>query len=257
MQPAETIAEDLLCIRCEYNLRTLSEEGRCPECGLLVADTLKIRRGSRARARLLSRRRGVALLLFFQIVVWLLIAAATLPWRNALRPETWLGTVVVIDLLALMTTATLLLEAGSGRAAVGVRNLRRATTGFGIGTAVAIIGTVPMLDGIPPSFSSLPGTASFSLLAGLRLAALALLFRAWATGHRSQERDRSLRWAGRLGWLTVGICLLWPALALSRFTGELGRIALTAALLGVHAVTLIMLMRERQRLRKALRGGDN
>ena len=35
-----TIIVDTLCIRCRYNLKTLPENGRCPECGLPVVDTL-------------------------------------------------------------------------------------------------------------------------------------------------------------------------------------------------------------------------
>ena len=34
---------DLICIGCEYNLRALSPTGRCPECGLPIAATLRAR----------------------------------------------------------------------------------------------------------------------------------------------------------------------------------------------------------------------
>src|SRR5689334_16224239 len=42
MTPAPTtpIATDLLCIACQYNLRTRTLHDRCPECGLAIADTL-------------------------------------------------------------------------------------------------------------------------------------------------------------------------------------------------------------------------
>lgn len=36
------ISDDLLCVTCEYNLRTLQENGRCPECGTPVAHTLEM-----------------------------------------------------------------------------------------------------------------------------------------------------------------------------------------------------------------------
>lgn len=35
------LAEDRPCVRCEYNLRGLMRDGRCPECGLEVAESLK------------------------------------------------------------------------------------------------------------------------------------------------------------------------------------------------------------------------
>jgi len=35
------IACDLPCIGCEYNLRTLRADGRCPECGKEVADSIR------------------------------------------------------------------------------------------------------------------------------------------------------------------------------------------------------------------------
>jgi hypothetical protein len=34
------ITHDLPCLKCQYNLRTLSPDGRCPECGTPVAQTL-------------------------------------------------------------------------------------------------------------------------------------------------------------------------------------------------------------------------
>jgi len=34
------IACDLLCVECEYNLRTLAADGRCPECGRPVRDSV-------------------------------------------------------------------------------------------------------------------------------------------------------------------------------------------------------------------------
>ncbi|MFI5381761.1 MAG: hypothetical protein ACHRHE_20890 [Tepidisphaerales bacterium] len=38
-----TIDYDLPCVHCEYNLRTLSYDGACPECGQPVASTLRRR----------------------------------------------------------------------------------------------------------------------------------------------------------------------------------------------------------------------
>ncbi len=40
LHPHSCVAANTLCKRCGYNLRTLTAEGRCPECGLEVAATL-------------------------------------------------------------------------------------------------------------------------------------------------------------------------------------------------------------------------
>ncbi len=56
--PTVRLKEDLYCIHCDYNLRTLALAGLCPECGSPVVDSL----GS-DRRWLLRVRRGLALLL--------------------------------------------------------------------------------------------------------------------------------------------------------------------------------------------------
>ncbi len=35
------IETDVHCLRCDYNLRTLDEAAKCPECNMPVADTLR------------------------------------------------------------------------------------------------------------------------------------------------------------------------------------------------------------------------
>lgn len=39
--PASQVGADRACIRCSYNLRGLPTDGRCPECGTPVADSLR------------------------------------------------------------------------------------------------------------------------------------------------------------------------------------------------------------------------
>jgi hypothetical protein len=36
------IDEDIACVRCDYNLRTQTVDGSCPECGMAVHDTLRL-----------------------------------------------------------------------------------------------------------------------------------------------------------------------------------------------------------------------
>jgi hypothetical protein len=49
------VPEDLACIRCGYNLRTLREDGVCPECGDAVAESLRYR--GRLTPRQLQQRK--------------------------------------------------------------------------------------------------------------------------------------------------------------------------------------------------------
>ena len=37
---SETIATDVTCIKCSYNLRTMQVRGRCPECGTWVIESI-------------------------------------------------------------------------------------------------------------------------------------------------------------------------------------------------------------------------
>jgi hypothetical protein len=43
------IDEDIACARCDYNLRTMTVDGTCPECGMIVSDTLQQRLFDRPR----------------------------------------------------------------------------------------------------------------------------------------------------------------------------------------------------------------
>jgi len=38
--PTEFVSKDIPCLRCSYNLRGLPPDGRCPECGFWVAETI-------------------------------------------------------------------------------------------------------------------------------------------------------------------------------------------------------------------------
>src|SRR4051812_2857525 len=54
--PTTPITTDLLCVGCQYNLRTRTASDACPECGLPIAQTLTHRKehaGAVVDARLL------------------------------------------------------------------------------------------------------------------------------------------------------------------------------------------------------------
>lgn len=253
---AATIPEDLACVSCGYNLRTLAVGGRCPECGLAVGVTIERRDGSNARDHLLHRRRGVAALLALQAGNWLFLGAALAFPGSAANPSPipGLGGVLLLDIQGLMITVALLMEAGGGRSAVGLRTLRRATAGFVGATLIILVGFLPILSLVPPGFSHVLSMAPATLLAGVRLAALSLLVRTWATGRRARARDALSLWTTRLGWTEVLLALLAPCLATGELGHAVGYAALITALLTTHAALLMLLIRDWRRLRLVLAG---
>jgi hypothetical protein len=43
LDPHRKLTGDVPCGRCSYNLRGLSRTGRCPECGMQVAESIRAR----------------------------------------------------------------------------------------------------------------------------------------------------------------------------------------------------------------------
>ena len=82
---ASVLAADVPCDRCGYNLRSLEEAGRCPECGLAVAVSMASERLRQARAGspdpawARQVREGA----------WLSVAAFVLLPSSAIAPEAW------------------------------------------------------------------------------------------------------------------------------------------------------------------------
>lgn len=107
-QAASPITVDILCIHCGYNLRGLTSDGRCPECGGAIADSM---RGE-------------------------LLRFADVEWLTKLR----LG--VALKLWAI--TLAVLLAMGSGVLAVVMRS---PGTAMGIGLVVGLVGSVFSLWG--------------------------------------------------------------------------------------------------------------
>jgi hypothetical protein len=94
---ASVVAGDLLCINCRYDLRALPRDGRCPECGASVAESVLHHEAGRSpigvplrladRAWLRTLRRATALLLgaaAWQALVYVIILPG---WRGALSPQ--------------------------------------------------------------------------------------------------------------------------------------------------------------------------
>jgi len=72
---AMTVRQDVSCIGCDYNLRTLAIKSLCPECGRPVADSLHRRLLVFANPRWLAEQRWVSLLTAGALVAPVVIAA--------------------------------------------------------------------------------------------------------------------------------------------------------------------------------------
>lgn len=73
--PAPLI-HDILCIGCGYNLRGLEPSGRCPECGLAIADSNRGDRLAFADPAWLNKLRFGASLKLWNILIFILIGLA-------------------------------------------------------------------------------------------------------------------------------------------------------------------------------------
>ncbi len=73
-QAASPIDVDILCVHCGYNLRGLTSEGRCPECGGAIADSMRGELLRFADIEWLTRLRLGAALKLWAITVAILLA---------------------------------------------------------------------------------------------------------------------------------------------------------------------------------------
>lgn len=108
--PAAIVAIDCPCIGCDYNLRGLSDEGRCPECGQLVAPSLIAQRERGWSAASLRRVRRVIVLLLASMVMAALagllygngrgrLYSTLFLWFICVPAMSWIGATVAIAII--------------------------------------------------------------------------------------------------------------------------------------------------------------
>jgi DNA-directed RNA polymerase subunit RPC12/RpoP len=100
--PTALIQEDILCLRCGYNLRTLARSARCPECGEGVGVSL-------------VNRRPPVIINWRRLALGAAVAAFVAAWHAAgmMGLWQWLGSAlsmpqIVFALLPMMSGAALL-----------------------------------------------------------------------------------------------------------------------------------------------------
>src|SRR5439155_22890930 len=86
MQPAglvesstDIVQSDVHCVRCDYNLRMQPIDGRCPECGAAIVQTLNFPRLARSAPRWLTSLCDSTTLL---LVGWVLFGAFMGTWPH-------------------------------------------------------------------------------------------------------------------------------------------------------------------------------
>jgi predicted RNA-binding Zn-ribbon protein involved in translation (DUF1610 family) len=92
---ANVRADDMMCLACGYNLRGLSGDGNCPECGHSIQRTIVARQG--------MTKRELAALAFRITALWMLLATIinhAQIWQYYLRQ--WTQSIVMILMLGLV-----------------------------------------------------------------------------------------------------------------------------------------------------------
>jgi hypothetical protein len=84
------VESDLRCLRCGYNLRGLSVDGRCPECGAGVRDATRGRSLYYADATWVRYLAGGVRLILWGVVVAALGVAAAVVVKQWIGPPGWL-----------------------------------------------------------------------------------------------------------------------------------------------------------------------
>lgn len=141
-----SITRDIHCHLCEYNLRGIARDARCPECGAPVQATYDIRAHKIAPA-ILQARKGLEFAAFAHLLVLSPIAPILLDYFAGTSATAFLGMFIVL----LFAAATLLTLLGTQFVADGARRSDRDA-----GTLVLTVATrllVP-LAGVSVLFST-------------------------------------------------------------------------------------------------------
>jgi hypothetical protein len=179
--PAEqdALQTDVPCRNCRFNLRGLSPQGNCPECGLAIAQT--IRRDAMAlapREYIMKLRRGAALVAFTPIgwmaafamthVDWIVFDSDIFDARNAFQLMSFALLATLLWGYWLLASADTLERTGAGEA---LRDPRPAMRGgiILILLAAVVVLARPIFPARDPGFTALAGAAGVVGIVGIVL----------------------------------------------------------------------------------------
>ncbi|MCK4342327.1 MAG: serine/threonine protein kinase, partial [Phycisphaerae bacterium] len=138
-----TLAFDIPCVRCQYNLRGLAAKGKCPECGEPIANSLRPERLLFADRRWLGRvLRGQTIILvsvgaFILGLAAYILISGLVPWRTG--EEGLPAAFIVWECFGLL--AALLLTVGAWLS-VGAKHAGHLSPGQRIGSILARAATI-------------------------------------------------------------------------------------------------------------------
>lgn len=197
---------DLACIACDYNLRTLTAEAGCPECGRPVADTLEaFSRGWEiadvATWRGACKVIGISGLLTAAVPIVLLVGSLLVANVGAFGPVVAMGLIAAMILAehGLWVFGVLRISAGhpgtQQMSSASILRLRVAVILNGVFAVPAVL--LPIAFGLMQAFSPIyVDEGLWSLWGGFVAGAVAS--RAWTVGELVRLMARTLGAAGRL-----------------------------------------------------------
>ena len=213
-----TVAADVACVKCEYNLRSLKAEGLCPECGGAVVDSLRSDALWLADQKWLETvRNGFALLTadMFGLIALMMLAGLcwVVDWAfgvfllsglplGALTGLMMLGSVAAVVALVLGLICATSAEPQARSSPIRIRRLRSLLHAcmmlvIVLPSVLAIVAVVAGLSWAP--ILPVLGVVGVSVVFGVGLTR----YLRWLA--LRSRKPRLAEWAGWVGWLT-GLC---------------------------------------------------
>lgn len=218
--PAGTIAADLQCIHCGYNLRGLQPAGRCPECGGPIEDSRQGHLLRYAEVEWLKRLRFGTALKYWYVGINILSGIAGVALVAAGFPEV-LVMVLPLAAGALSLWGTMCITAQEPRISLQEDpvTVRKVVRGFAIAGFAA--GLIVLID--PDDATAIAGIVGIigGLLGMVALGGELIYYRRFAKRIPDDKLTVSTR---RLFWYSVIVASLWITVV-----GALGILSAAAA----------------------------